>query len=337
MILSSGRIPARMGLATGWNLTCANMPKPWWRGLWVSTLVLHCRHCMKLWSQVCLINSLYFSIIYRKSSLVDGLQAVYDAVMGALSQLEPKAKLRLLKSTGDIMQKHAQDSTSLKLSYLLKICALVSDIWEGNQKLVQQFLGQFTDCVWKTLYHHPWGTEPFLGHVLVVEGHTEVVQSVIFSHNGSCIVSGSDDQTILIWDAEMGKPVGELFQGHTSVVFSVAFLPDGKHVVSGSVDKTFWIWDAETGELPGRKAILRTHKLGVVCHIFAWWQACSLKLRQHDNSDLGLGDKEASGRAISRTHGFGIVCHILTWWQVHSLRLIWPYNSGLGCTPRETS
>ena len=71
---------------------------------------------------------------------------MYDAVMGALSQLEPEAKLRLLKSTGDIVQKRARDSTSLKLSSLIEIRALVSDVWEGNQKLVQQFLGQFTDC-----------------------------------------------------------------------------------------------------------------------------------------------------------------------------------------------
>jgi hypothetical protein len=80
------------------------------------------------------------------SPLADGLQAVYDAVIGALSKLEPEAKLRLLKSIVDIVGMQVQRSTSLKLGALTKIRAFVSDIWKSNQKLVQRFLGQFTDC-----------------------------------------------------------------------------------------------------------------------------------------------------------------------------------------------
>jgi hypothetical protein len=83
---------------------------------------------------------------YIRSSLADGLQAVYDAVIGALSKLEPEAKLRLLKSIVDIVGMRTQRSTSFKLGASIEIRPLVSDIWESNQKLVQQFLGQFTDC-----------------------------------------------------------------------------------------------------------------------------------------------------------------------------------------------
>ncbi|KIJ55996.1 hypothetical protein M422DRAFT_78458, partial [Sphaerobolus stellatus SS14] len=85
----------------------------------------------------------------------------------------------------------------------------------------------------------------------ILPGHTDLVQSVAFSPDGKCIVSGSDNKTIQIWDAETGENVGEPLEGHTGGVVSVAFSPDGKHIVSGSYDKTIRIWNAETGKSVG--------------------------------------------------------------------------------------
>jgi WD40 repeat protein len=76
----------------------------------------------------------------------------------------------------------------------------------------------------------------------VVDGHKADVTSVAFSRDGGRLVSGSDDRTVRIWDAETGKPMGEPFQGHTGWVLFVAFSPDGKRVVSGSADQTVRIW-----------------------------------------------------------------------------------------------
>ena len=68
-----------------------------------------------------------------------------------------------------------------------------------------------------------------------------------FSPDGKRVVSGSEDKTICIWDAQTGHPVLEPLEGHTGSVWSVAFSPDGKRVVSGSSDNTICIWDAQTG------------------------------------------------------------------------------------------
>ena len=71
----------------------------------------------------------------------------------------------------------------------------------------------------------------------------ECVSSVAFSPDGKKIVSGSEDKTIRVWDAETGKEIIPPLVGHSNIVYSVAFSPDGKKIVSGSEDKSIRIWD----------------------------------------------------------------------------------------------
>ena len=61
------------------------------------------------------------------------------------------------------------------------------------------------------------------------------------------MASGSQDETVRLWDVDSGEAITTL-EGHSSYVFSVAFSPDGKRVASGSRDKTVRLWDAESGE-----------------------------------------------------------------------------------------
>ncbi|KIJ42926.1 hypothetical protein M422DRAFT_170420, partial [Sphaerobolus stellatus SS14] len=83
---------------------------------------------------------------------------------------------------------------------------------------------------------------------LTLTGHQAGINSVSFSPERERVVSGSNDQTIRIWNAHTGKLVSGPFQGHTGRVLSVAFSPDGERVVSGSSDQTIRIWNACTGE-----------------------------------------------------------------------------------------
>jgi WD40 repeat protein len=96
-----------------------------------------------------------------------------------------------------------------------------------------------------------WDVETWVVNVISgpFTGHTESINSVAFSPNGKYILSGSDDNTIRLWDAETGQLVSRPFRGHTAVVCSVTLSPDGKHIVSGSDDKIIRVWDAETGDV----------------------------------------------------------------------------------------
>ncbi|KAK6967090.1 WD40 repeat-like protein [Favolaschia claudopus] len=81
----------------------------------------------------------------------------------------------------------------------------------------------------------------------IIQGHSEYVTSVAFSPDGKQIVSGSDDNTVRVWDAVTGVAIGSPLEGHSHWVTSVAFSPDGKQIVSGSYDKTVRLWDTVTG------------------------------------------------------------------------------------------
>jgi WD40 repeat protein len=63
------------------------------------------------------------------------------------------------------------------------------------------------------------------------------------SPDGHAIVSGGDDRTVRLWNADTGTSIGIPLTGHTDAVTSVAFSPDGRLVVS-SPDATLRLWPA---------------------------------------------------------------------------------------------
>jgi WD40 repeat protein len=62
----------------------------------------------------------------------------------------------------------------------------------------------------------------------VMTGHTDAVLSVAFSPDGKTLASGSDDNTVRLWDVASHRQVGSPLTGHTVTVVSVAFRPDGR-------------------------------------------------------------------------------------------------------------
>ncbi|RYP50301.1 hypothetical protein DL768_004154 [Monosporascus sp. mg162] len=79
-----------------------------------------------------------------------------------------------------------------------------------------------------------------------LEGHSDSVNSVAFSHDSARLASASDDTTVKIWDAGSGACLQTL-EGHNDSVNSVTFSYDSARLASASDDKTVKIWDAGSG------------------------------------------------------------------------------------------
>ena len=47
----------------------------------------------------------------------------------------------------------------------------------------------------------------------LITGHTKAISSVVYSPDGQFIVSGSDDQTVRIWNANSGQSIRQLLVG----------------------------------------------------------------------------------------------------------------------------
>jgi WD40 repeat protein/tRNA A-37 threonylcarbamoyl transferase component Bud32 len=80
------------------------------------------------------------------------------------------------------------------------------------------------------------------GRVLNLRGHTALVEGLACSPDGRRLATGSDDQTIKLWDTTTGEELFTL-RGHTGGVICVAFSPDGQRIASGSWDRTLRVWD----------------------------------------------------------------------------------------------
>lgn len=74
------------------------------------------------------------------------------------------------------------------------------------------------------------------------KGHKEGVRSVCFNPNLKQVVSGSLDNTVMVWNFKANQRPFR-FIGHKGSVNSVAVTPSGSTIVSGSSDETIRIWN----------------------------------------------------------------------------------------------
>ena len=71
--------------------------------------------------------------------------------------------------------------------------------------------------------------------------HTDVIFSVVVSHNTKFIATASWDKTIRFFEAVTFQQIGPALQ-HDSQVHSISISPDGSYLVSGARDPKIRIW-----------------------------------------------------------------------------------------------
>ncbi|MGK7893988.1 MAG: hypothetical protein AB4372_10280 [Xenococcus sp. (in: cyanobacteria)] len=193
--------------------------------------------------------------------------------------------LKLLKETkktvGKILWRHKKSVTSVAFSPDGKMLASGSD--EGIIQLLD--LRQAEDLSWDVIYEQSSYNFPedlvlcprianlvtqHKGRFISIKDHQARVWSVAFSPKNNRLASGSDDQTIRLWDFSQidkePKAIDITFKDHHFWVGSVAFSPDGQKLASGSYDKNIRVWDLN--HLNEEPIVLRGHEQSVTSVAF---------------------------------------------------------------------
>merc|ERR1712072_1592265 len=95
------------------------------------------------------------------------------------------------------------------------------------------------DCtvkIWKNSVEGKHGT---------IKAHVLPVRSVVFSNDGTLLLTASDDKTLKVFRTEDRKFLYS-FIGHSNWVRKGVFSPDLRMVASASDDKTVKVWDLQS-------------------------------------------------------------------------------------------
>ncbi|UYI28334.1 putative pre-mRNA 3' end processing protein [Encephalitozoon cuniculi] len=88
---------------------------------------------------------------------------------------------------------------------------------------------------------------PSMNNIQIIQGHTEAVRDLSFSHNDSKFCSASDDSTIKIWDSIEAKEESVL-RGHNWDVRAAQWHKYKSLIASAGKDNLVKMWDPRTAE-----------------------------------------------------------------------------------------
>jgi len=157
-----------------------------------------------------------------------------------------------------VVEKGISSETVIDLEYVEKYPSpkpedsLIHDDWVAAVAGLKGYI--LSGCYDNTV--NIWNTEG--EKLLTIPGHSGPVKSVAWVHVGddtsSSFISGSHDQTLIIWALDFSQKSVErmhVCRGHAGSVDAVCLSPDKSRFISGSWDKSLKLWSTSLEPEPG--------------------------------------------------------------------------------------
>ncbi|KAJ5714049.1 uncharacterized protein N7483_011230 [Penicillium malachiteum] len=139
-----------------------------------------------------------------------------------------------------------------------------------------------------------------------LEGHSQLVNSIAWSSDGTRLASASADNTAKIWDPASGHCMFTL-EGHSDSVNSIVWPLDESRLASASTDNTVKIWDPATGHC---MSTLKGHSDSV--RLIAWSPDGSRLASASDDNTVRVWNP-TTGYSISTLEGHSHLVRSIAW------------------------
>ena len=127
--------------------------------------------------------------------------------------------------------------------------------------------------------------------------HTNFVNCVRYSPDGTRIASVGSDKKIQFYDGTTGEPTGEVLEAHAGSIYSVCFSPDSKKLITASADKTVKLWNADSRAVEQTLSFSSDPQLGDMQISVLWMQKYAISVSL--NGNINILDFETS--SVKRT------------------------------------
>ncbi|MBA0768031.1 hypothetical protein Gotri_016876 [Gossypium trilobum] len=166
-------------------------------------------------------------------------------------------------------------------------------LWKiGHADWASELQGH-TDSVSSLAFSHD-------GQLLASGSHTDSVSSLAFSHDGQLIASGGFDGLVKVWDTSGN--LKSTLEGPGGGIEWIRWHPKGHLILAGSEDCTVWMWNADNGSCLN---VFSGHGASVTCGDFT-----------PDGKTICTGSEDATLRIWNPRSGESI--HVVRGYPYHT-------------------